>query len=339
MAEILRTTFDEDYPPDQVAADERLYHGLGLLPADSRLADVYIDLLESQVAGLYDPIRDQMYVVSRDGGVGPVEKVYYSHEYDHALQDQAFDLEALQEGLDDRGDESLARQSLVEGDAYLLMTYWLQGALTPEEIAAVIESSSDPEAMAALQRVPQIVQAQITFSALQGTQWVTSVQLGGGWEAVDAAFADPPVSTEQILHPDKYLSREAPVDVELPADLADRMGAGWSVVDEDTMGEHQTALWLGSPTIAAAADASAGWGGDRIITLGGPDDAWAIAWHTVWDSDDDAAEFEVTARTAVGKAGGPGRVLPGEGGRHRWVVVGSDEPALERIANVLGLAG
>ena len=339
MTQVLKDSFSEDYPPEQVAADEQLYHGLGLLPKDDKLADLYIDLLSSQVAGLYDPIKKKLYVVSKAGGVGPVEEVYYSHEYDHALQDQAFDLAKMQDGLDDKTDEALARQSLVEGDAYLTMSYWLQQNLTPEEIGQVIQASQDPEAQQALNRIPPIVQAQITFSALQGTQFVTTVQLGGGWEAVDAGFSDPPKSTEQILHPEKYAAREAPTTVKLPADLAKRMGSGWSSVLEDTMGEHQTAIWLGSPSVAAATDAAAGWGGDRIAYLSGPNDSWAIAWHTAWDTKDDAAEFDVTAKTAVDKAGGPGQVLPGEGGTTRWVVIGSDDAALQKVANVLGLAG
>lgn len=105
------------------------------------------------------------------------------------------------------------------------------------------------------------------------------------------------------------------------------------------MGEHQTGIWLGSPTIAAATDGAAGWGGDRIAVLGGPDGAWAIAWQTVWDTAGDAEEFAVTAETAVEKAGGPGSVLPGAGGTTRWVVIGSDDATLAKVANVLGLAG
>lgn len=339
MTQVLKDSFNEDYPPEQVAADEQLYHGLGLLPKDDKLADVYIDLLSSQVAGLYDPIKKKLYVVSKAGGIGPVEEVYYSHEYDHALQDQAFDLAKMQDGLDDKSDESLARQSLVEGDAYLTMSYWLQQNLTPEEIGQVLQASQDPEAQQALAAIPSIVQAQIMFAALQGMQFVTTIQLGGGWEAVDSGFSDPPTSTEQILHPEKYAAREAPTAVDIPDDLATRMGSGWSSALEDTMGEHQTAIWLGSPTIAAATDAAAGWGGDRIAYLSGPNDTWAIAWRTVWDSTDDAEEFDVTAKTAVEKAGGPGQVLPGEGGTTRWVVIGSDDAALQKVANGLGLAG
>jgi hypothetical protein len=339
LSEVIRTTFDQDYPPAQVAADEQLYKGLGLIAEDADLEAVFVDLLESQVAGLYDPVAEKLYVVSKEGGVGPVEQVYYSHEYDHALQDQHFDLEAVTDGLEDQSDRLLARQSLVEGDAYQLMTLWLQENLTAEEFAEVIRVSSDPELQAALDRTPKIVQAQLLFSALQGTLFAQQLRLSGGWPAIDAAFSKLPESTEQILHPEKYDSGEAPVEVELPDDLATRIGTGWSLVQENTMGEHQIGIWLGAPSIAAATDGAAGWGGDRIAVLGGPSDAWAIAWQTAWDTAGDAEEFAVTAETAVAKAGGPGSVLPGEGGTARWVVIGSDDATLAKLANVLGLAG
>jgi hypothetical protein len=339
LSTVIRTTFDHDYPPAQVAADEQLYKGLGLIEMDADLGAIFVDLLESQVAGLYDPVNEKLYVLSKEGGVGPVEKVYYSHEYDHALQDQHFDLQAMTEGLQDQTDRLLAHQAIFEGDAYTLMTYWLQQHLTPAEIGAVIQASSDPELQAALNRIPAIVQAQILFAATEGTQFALQTQLSGGWPAIDAVLRDPPASTEQVKHPEKYISREAPIEVDLLDDLESRMGTGWLVVQENTMGEHQTSIWLGYPTVAAATDAAAGWGGDRIAVLGGPNEAWAIAWQTVWDTPADAAEFEVTADAAVAKAGGPGSILPGEGGTTRWVVIASDDATLGTVANVLGLAG
>ena len=95
---------------------------LGLLPADASLKDLDVQLLSSQVAGLYDPDTKTMDVVSKSGQLGPVEQITYAHEFDHALQDQNFGLDKL--GLDDTSDSdrTLARLSLPEGDATLLMT-------------------------------------------------------------------------------------------------------------------------------------------------------------------------------------------------------------------------
>ena len=69
---------------------------MGVLPKTDKLADVFLDLLSSQVGGLYVPSDKKLYVVSKAGGVGPLEKFLYSHEYTHALQDQNFDLQKFQ---------------------------------------------------------------------------------------------------------------------------------------------------------------------------------------------------------------------------------------------------
>ncbi len=345
MATILRKANETDTPPALLSAYERLYHAMGVLPKESKLADVFQDLLESQVGGLYSPADKKLYVVSKGGGVGPLEKFLYSHEYTHALQDQNFDLQKFQpESLQDQSDEQLARQSLVEGDAYVTMTYWLQKNSSPGDMAAVFAGSNDPTAQQALSRIPPIVASQILFSALQGTVWVLGLQTQGGYEAVNAAFADPPKSTEQILHPDKWASREAPIDVKLPANLASKLGTGWSVGLEDTFGEHQLGVWISGevPSAGLPKDppaAAAGWGGDRLMLLDGPNGAWALVLKTEWDTAADAAEFETAIAPRVAEAAGPGHVLPGEGGKVRWVVIGSDDATLAKTANVLGLAG
>jgi hypothetical protein len=345
MAELLTKQLAEDSPAPLVGAYERLYHALGVLGKDAKLNDVYGDLLESQVAGLYVPTDKKLYVVSKGGGVGPVEKVYYSHEYTHALQDQNFDLvHFMPDTLADQSDRQLARQALVEGDAYVTMTYWLQQNLAPEEMGAILSAGNDPAAQAALEKIPPLIASQILFAALDGTVWALGVQAKGGYPAIDAAFADPPDSTEQILHPEKWASREKPIDVKLPADLAAKLGAGWSVGLQDTFGEHQLGVWITGAVPTAGLPgpppaAVAGWGGDRVALLDGPDGSWAVVFKTEWDTDADAAEFEAGIKPSVAAAGGPGQVLPGEGGRVRWIVIGSDDATLGRAAGALGLAG
>ncbi|MBA2381853.1 MAG: hypothetical protein H0V73_07055 [Chloroflexi bacterium] len=345
MSALLTKQINEDTPPAILGAYERLYHALGVLPPADKLSDVYGDLLESQVAGLYVPTDKKLYVVSKGGGVGPIEKVYYSHEYTHALQDQNFDLVGFQpDSLADQSDRQLARQALVEGDAYVTMTYWLQQNLRTGEMGAIIAAGNDPEAKAALEKIPPLIASQILFAALNGTVWALGLQMQGGFPAIDAAFADPPQSTEQVLHPDKWASREPPIDVELPADLAKKLGAGWSIGLQDTFGEHQLGVWITGAVPTAGLpepppDAVAGWGGDRMALLDGPGGAWAVVFRTEWETDKDAAEFEAGIAPSVQNAAGPGQVLPGEGGRVRWIVIGSVDAVLARVSGVLGLAG
>jgi hypothetical protein len=102
------------------------------------------------------------------------------------------------------------------------------------------------------------------------------------------------------MHPKRYPG-DLPVDVEL-RDLAGRLGGGWSEAWQQTMGELRTGVWLAdggpgkqesviAPVKLPRAAAATGWGGDRLVSLDGPDGTWAIVWQTTWDSAADADEF------------------------------------------------
>ncbi len=331
---------EEDIPPDELRKAELLFRTLGLMSGEPTLEDLYLTLVTTQVAGFYDPETEGMYVRTTGGGIGPVEQIFFAHEYQHALQDQHFDLEAMQDVPSDQGDRILAMQALVEGDAYVLMTHWLFAHLGPEGIAALLEAANDPEARAALASIPEIVQAQILFPATEGTAFVLALQLAGGWEAVDAAFADPPISSEQILHPEKYAAREAPIDVRVPFDPATRMGAGWTEVMRDTLGEHQLRIWLDAPGTQAAspAIAAAGWGGDRVILLESPT-ATGAALITGWDSEADAIEFADAARAALDARGLSGGVAHQRGSMNVTVLIATDDAAAVRLDIVFGITG
>jgi hypothetical protein len=334
-------TFTKSNPPDVVAANERVMKAFGLLPADASLSDLYVRLLGSQVAGLYNTDDKTLYVVSKSGGLGPAQRTTFAHEFDHALQDQNFDLGSLSLDGIGHGDQSVARLALVEGDATLLMSIWQLQNLTQADLAQLIsESASDPGTKVLLD-APPVLRESLLFPYTAGLSFVQGLQ-ASGWQSVDAAFRKPPASTEQILHPEKYASGEAPIPVSLPADLATRLGSGWKNAFEDTNGEFQLAVWLRTSTsidAATANAAAAGWGGDRYALLDGPNGAWAVVTKTVWDTPADAAQFEAAATGLVGKLASPASLLPGAGGAERWILIGSDPATLSTVAGVLGLAG
>ena len=343
LRERLTKQFDKDNKPEYVAANERLYKALGLLPQDADLRQLQLDLLSGPagVAGFYDDEEKKMFVVSRSGAIGANEKVTYAHEYTHALQDQNFPVFGEYKDVIDQSDRTMARMGVYEGDATLLMTYWMLQNLDAAGMAEI--SQVAPEQQAAIDSMPKILYDSLLYPYTTGALFVQGTQMGAGgdWKAVDDLYARMPVSTEQVLHPEKYAANEPPIAVELPKDLAKDLGDGWTVPLSDTFGEYQISTWLrlsGVPD-AAAADAAAGWGGDRLAVLDGPGDSWAYVMQTVWDSEADAAAFETAATTALAKAGGVAQVVPGTGGTTRWVLVGSDDAALSKVAGVLGLAG
>jgi hypothetical protein len=341
LREILTADYDKDSPPAYVAANERLYKALGLLPKDADLKQMSLDLLSAGVAGFYRDDQRKMFVVSRSGSLGAEDKITYAHEYTHALQDQHYTVFKDQAKVLDRTDWLMARQAIYEGDATILMSYWAIANLSQAELLEITTAGVDPEQQAVLDGMPAILRESLLYPYTTGAFFVQAAQMSGGWSAVDDFYSRMPESTEQILHPEAYAAKEAPVAVTLPKGLAKDLGAGWSVALEDTFGEFQTGIWLkeGGVEETAANTAAAGWGGDRLAVIYGPDEAWAVAMQTSWDTTGDAAEFETAASTALAKAGGPGQVLPGEGGKVRWVVVGNDAATLQTVAGALGLAG
>jgi hypothetical protein len=327
----LRESFDEDNPAAIVRAFEDLYKHLGLLPADSDLRGLILDLQGSSVAGFYDPDTDAMTIVQRDAAFGPLEKVTLAHEFTHALQDQHFTLDSF--GLDEvaEGDRGLGRLALIEGDATLVMSLWARRHLTPDEILEMVQQSNDPAAQAVLARMPPILLRQTLFPYTDGLTFVSGIFQQGGFDAVDEAFAKPPDSTEQILHPERYAAGEKPVAVGLPA-VTEALGSGWTETTTDTMGELNVQIWLQQDQGASASRRAAeGWGGDRIGAYLGPDDAWAVAWQTAWDTPSDAAEFAAGAREVIGGLEGESDLLTGAGSETVIVLLASDAATLDRL--------
>ncbi len=338
---LLTQMFDQDTPPSYIAGTEQLYQALGLIPAGISLRTLSLDLLSVGVAAFYRSDQSKLYVVSKGGGAGPVERFYFSHEFDHSLQDQNSTIFKDFDKVLDQSDELLARQSIYEGDATLLMTQWAAANLSPAELLQVVAAGSDPAAQTAMAAAPAILRETLTFPYTVGFSYVTNIQSTGGWPSVNAYFTKMPKSTEQIMHPEKYLAGEAPVAVTLPADLATRLGSGWTVPLQDTFGEFQIGIWLREAGVAAAdaTTAAAGWGGDRLAVMKGPGGTWAVALHTEWDTPVDATEFEAAARLAIKKAGGVANVLAGAGARSRWIVIADQAATMSRVEAALGLGG
>ena len=329
----LEADFETSNPDAQILLGERVYKALGLLPEDASLKDIYLDLQGSHVIGYYDPAVDELFIVSRSGGLGPIERVTYAHEFTHELQDRAFDLESL--GLDeafDEGDRALAVLGLVEGDAVSAQTTWMLEHLTPAELGAVAAEGSEPEMLEVLARTPAILLETSFFPYQAGATFVSGLLGQGGYDAVNAAFERLPESTEQVLHPDKYDAGEAPIDVELPDDIASRFGTGWSLDAQDTLGELQLRVWLREGGIRGdlARLAVEGWGGDRVGLLGGPD-ADTVVLATTWDTEDDAVEFRTAADDAALGLGLD--VLSKRSGRNVAILIGGGLPG--RFAGTL----
>jgi hypothetical protein len=337
----LRTQFDKNNPAAVVAATQRFDQALGLIPADASLRDLELQLLSGQVVGFYDSETKRMSVKSVGGALGVAQQLTFAHEFDHALQDQTFDLPKLGIDAADQSDRSLGRLALVEGDATVLMSDWAQTALTPLQLLQYLSRADITGQQAILAKMPAALKAQLLFPYTTGLTFVQGLQNKGGWDAVNQAFAAPPDSTEQVLHPEKYAAHEAPVAVSVPADLATRLGDGWTVDMQDTFGEFGLRTWLqtvGGFAPADAVTAADGWGGDRVVLVSHGTD-FAIAIQTVWDTPADATAFAEAAATTRGKLSASSALIDPGMTNKVTVFVASNAAAIQRLAGALGLAG
>lgn len=304
LQEWLAESLDE-YPEEDQAIAERILVVFGFIEPGTDIRQLEGDLLGEQISGYYEPESNAMVVVvSGDGDeITATQEITFAHEVVHALQDQHFDLVSVQDRASDASDdEYLAMTAMIEGDASLSeVLYVLE---YPELLQGLQDELADFDSTS-LDAAPLFYSETLLFPYDQGALFVAEVYSNGGWEAVNAMYEAPPVSTEQILHPEKYLEGEVPIDVTV-VDPSDALGEGWEVLDENVMGEFTTDVFLrnGGAKNRDARDASEGWGGDAYIVVGNEDET-AFVWTSTWDTDDDADEFfEVLVETESGRLGG-----------------------------------
>lgn len=307
--------FAKDYSREEAAADTRVLAAFGLLDPDFKLYDFYIDLYSENILGFYDKDAGQLYIISESGQLGAVERSTFSHEYEHALQDQLYGLEALgwnDAAIEQDGQKFAALQALVEGDAILLESQWQARYFTqPDWDQYNANAYADPDS--AFFRAPAYLQKDFYFPYVQGTDFVNNLYQRGGWTEVEAAFKTPPVSTEMILHPDKYEANESPQEVSSPV-FADSLGDGWREIDSNVMSEWYVSLILEQQIEEKeAVAAAAGWGGDHYaVAYNEKTDQTAAAWRLVWDTTGDAEEF-VDAFKTYGDKRFNGEAVVGDG--------------------------
>ena len=291
--------FLADYTDEKISDDVLELSIIGLLKPDFDLRALYIDLLSEQVAGYYDNETKEMFVVSDTGFEGP-ERLTYSHEYTHALQDQNYNIDHGLNYNDDACEKDSERcaavQALIEGDAVLSQTLWYQYYATAQDQAQIAQYYNSLKSPV-YDSAPAFLKEDFVFPYNQGATFVQDIYSSGGWSAVNAVYHNPPVDTEQILHPSLYPS-DKPITVTLP-DLLSTLGTGWREVDRNTMGEWYTYLILadGDNTSARlsnsdAQTAAAGWGGDQYLVLHNDSaNLTVFLMKTVWDTTNDASQF------------------------------------------------
>jgi hypothetical protein len=277
---------DEELPPERMRGLETAYRLFGLLPDTLELRKLLLDLYAEQVAGYYDPDSATLFGVA--GADRAQLRLVLAHEMVHALQGQYLPLDSILESTSNN-DRLTAAQSVLEGQATLASIEVLtpgQGVTRTPQFWEMYRDQvrQQQSAMPVFARAPLVVREALIFPYLDGAEFMHWWRTSGPKDTLPYG-PRMPVSTEQILHPERYARRDEPVPLAFaPADSG--------IVYEDVLGENEIRVLLA--TLAGSDEVQTvvpiGWGGDRYRvydTPGGP----ALVWYVVWDDQGSADRF------------------------------------------------
>lgn len=289
----------EDMPPARLAGIEAAYRLFGMLPDTVGLESVLLELYTEQVAGYYDPDSTTLFGVK---GVDPLQlKLVLAHEMVHALQGQYLPLDSILRDLRSN-DRLAAAQAVLEGQATLVSIDLMapDGAATtsPEFWEQYREQvSSQQSAMPVFARAPLVLRRTLLFPYLDGAEFVR------WWRTSAPADSMPwgdnlPVSTEQVLHPDRYRRGDRPIVV--------HFSSGPDPIYEDMLGELESRV-LEAELTGRPADGRGpfGWGGDRYRVYRTPKGP-AVVWYALFDDVHSAARFSTAIAAPFTRRARPG---------------------------------
>jgi len=259
----------DDKDPKKRYADQRALVAFGLIPHGFPLESFLLDLLTDQIAGLYDSKAREFYIA--DWMAPEDQKPVMAHELTHALDDQYYHIDAWEKAARPNDDAESAREAVLEGSALAAMFDY---TLAPEkmsvrnfgDIASLIDQQALDEAEKdpVMVKAPQFIKDDLLFPYVAGAGFTQQfLKATNGWADFHKVFENPPVSTQQILHPEMYFAGIRPPPLELPK-VKPILPHGWKELDQNVMGEYGLKevlkQFLGAD---AAARLSPEWAADR----------------------------------------------------------------------------
>ncbi|MCK6626549.1 MAG: hypothetical protein L6R45_15395 [Anaerolineae bacterium] len=297
---------------EAVQTQQEFYRALNLIEPEVDLVQAAFDSQTDILLGYYTPEEKAMVIIAESVNMFAEEEMTFAHEYVHALQDHHFDLQQVfNNNLS--GDALLAARSLPEGDARLVEDLFTRQNIRQDQIDYNIYRYLFRE-HPKLEGVSPALGIFTYFPYTAGEYFVLYLFFQGGfsWELVNQAYRQLPTSSEQIMHPEKYLAGEAPIPVSVP-DLAPALGGTWREIDRDVLGEAGFLVWLYDQTDEQTAiTAAAGWDGDAYTLWVDGNDHRVLVVSSLWASEADALELRHAFITALKRRGLSGQPYPGQ---------------------------
>ncbi len=276
---------------------------LRLIGAEDDLLEAITEDYVSGILGLYLPDAARLVMIGEGSEIGMSDELTLAHEYTHSLQDGAFGIQKVearwQKSRTERDGHTQYAETidcLIEGDAEVTSDLYAEEVFGADWEQRLQAEASGDEGDAG-DPLPEFLARAALFNYRECQDFVQALYDEGGWTAVDAAYENPPATTEQVLHPQKYREREV-ANGQQPVDLSEPLGEGWELMDVSQFGEFDVYNYVVTMTHedALGRDAAAGWGGGWISVYRDSErtDEVLVQLSLTWDSNRDMEEFLLT---------------------------------------------
>ena len=291
--------------PEDLRAEELTLKKFGLVPADFDLTKNTIDLLTEQAAAFYDYDRKKLFIT--DTTSSETQEPVLAHEIAHAIADQNYNLAKFIKGGRKSDDGSTARLAVMEGQATWLMSELLarkmgQSLKDSPALLAMMSGTNETGGgqFPVFDNSPLYLRLTLVFPYTKGMLFQNAVYNRDGQKGFAEVFLKPPVSTQQILHPDKYFSGVKPTEPALPRpDLP----KGYKSLVGGSLGElEHTVLLEQYSGKALAAELAPHWRGCVFNLLENKKESHLVLLYAVeWDNEDAARQYFAAYRALLAK--------------------------------------
>lgn len=295
LKEFLEQRIEKEVKPEEIRIEEMLLKKFGFVPPDFDLKKTTIDLYTEQAAAFYDFRKRRLYLL--DSADRALQQAALVHELAHALADQHFRLEKYLDGAGHNDDGALARMAVMEGQATWLMAESYAQATgqslrsSPElvDLMSMMIAGSTGQ-FPVFDSVPLYLRESLMFPYVSGMKFQHAVLGALDQKAFGEVFRRPPSTTQQVLHPEKYLSPIKTRPPKVPRLVRER---AYRKVAEGTVGEFDYAVLLRQYVSEDAARrlAPAWRAGTYRLLEHKKDKRTVLLQASVWDSPAAAEEF------------------------------------------------
>lgn len=246
LRKFLSGRIDKTMRPADIKAESLILRMLGLIPEGFDLRGETVDLLTEQAAAFYDYQRQKLFLMQGDTGEAGIMAL--AHELAHALADQNYPLGKYIRQKNQSDDAASARMAVMEGQANWLMSSYLhkRAGLGPDVPEAMLQMMSGSVETSAAQfpvfaQSPLYIRESLVFPYRGGMLFQDAVYRKLGKEGFAEVFRRAPESTQQVIHPDRYLEKISP---KLPAPPKVKNEPGFRKLAEGSLGEFDVRVLL-----------------------------------------------------------------------------------------------